>query len=346
MSDLRVGIVGLGWVAEAHIIAFEATTGAKVTAVCSSRNPSPAEVEARYNLPLKVYSKFEDMLADPNIDIVSICTMNQDHPWQTIAAVEAGKHVYVEKPVALNFDDLKAMRAAIKKSGKRACVGFECRFSMQLGLITSIIDRGLIGEVTYGEADYYHGIGPWYRQFCWSNTKAGGGSALLSGGCHAMDALLYLMNEPVEEVMSYSTKSRAECFSSYEFDPCSVTILKFANGKVGKVAASIDCLQPYHFHFQLVGSEGSILDNKISTKALDGLNPNKWTTLETSTLDSGEVLDHPYHPQMQAFVDAINNGTPVPLTDFEDAYETHKVIFAADLSLELGRPVKMSELID
>ena len=344
MKELHVGIVGLGWVAEAHLIAFNQTNGAKVTAVCSSRNPSPAEVEKRYGVPLKVYAKLEDMLADPDIDIVSICTANPLHPQQTIDAVNAGKHVYVEKPMALSYEDTKRMQAAIKQSGKKVCVGFECRYSMQVKLLNSIFEKGLIGDVTYGESDYYHGIGPWYRQFCWSNTAAGGGSALLSGGCHAMDALMYLMREPVLEVMSYSTKSKADCFASYEFDPCSVTILKFANGKVGKCAASIDCLQPYYFHFQLVGSKGSIRDNQLYSTDLDGLVKDRWTTMQTSTLDSGEVLDHPYNPQMQAFVDAIHNNTPVPLTSFDDAFETHKVIFAADLSAKLGRPVKLSEL--
>ena len=93
MKELHVGIVGLGWVAEAHLIAFNQTTGAKVTAVCSSRNPSPEEVKARYGVPLKVYAKLDDMLADPDIDIVSICTANPLHPQQTIDAVMAVNHV-------------------------------------------------------------------------------------------------------------------------------------------------------------------------------------------------------------------------------------------------------------
>ncbi|HQC52915.1 MAG TPA: Gfo/Idh/MocA family oxidoreductase, partial [Lentisphaeria bacterium] len=66
MRKLNVAVVGLGWVAEAHIAAFNATDGAQVTTVCSSRNPSPAEVEARYGVPLKVYSDYKKMLADPD----------------------------------------------------------------------------------------------------------------------------------------------------------------------------------------------------------------------------------------------------------------------------------------
>ena len=77
MSDIRIGIIGLGWVSEAHIIAFKAATGATVTAVCSAHNPSPAELEARFGLPLKVYTRVEDLLADKDIDAVSICSANR-----------------------------------------------------------------------------------------------------------------------------------------------------------------------------------------------------------------------------------------------------------------------------
>ncbi len=344
MGDLRVAVVGLGWVAEAHIGAYQATTGAKVTTVCSSRNPSPAEVEARYGLPLKVYSRYEEVLADPEIDIVSLCTANMFHAEQAIAAVRAGKHVYVEKPVALRYADAVRMRDAIRASGKKACVGFECRYSKQLSLLYSVVRKGLIGDIHYGEADYYHGIGPWYGQFRWSAKKDGGGSALLSGGCHALDALLLLMGEPVEEVSCFSSRSRAECFADYEFDSCSVSLLKFANGRVGKVAACIDCLQPYYFHFHLVGSKGSLLDNKLYTTELPGLNKERWTTLETALLDSGEVTDHPYLPQMQAFVESIQTGVDEPLTNFEQGFRSHQVMFAAEQSARLGRSVKLSEL--
>ena len=344
MNEIRIGIVGLGWVSEAHILALKAAEGVKVTAICSSHNPSPAELEERFGIPLKVYTNLQDMLSDSTIDAVTICTANMLHAQQTIAALEAGKHVYIEKPIALSYEDAKAIRAAVIKSGKTVCVGFELRFSQQLNLLASVLDKGLLGELSYGEADYYHGIGAWYGQFRWSRLASGGGSALLSAGCHAMDSLLYLMRSPVEEVTSYSTKSKAECYAGYEFDPCSVTIMKFADGKVGKCAACIDCIQPYYFHFQLVGSKGSILDNKLYSSELEGLSKARWTTLETTTLDSGDVLDHPYNPQMQAFVNAIQNHQPMPKSDFESAFQTHKVIYAADMSAKLGRPVKLSEL--
>jgi len=114
--------------------------------------------------------------------------------------------------------------------------------------------------------------------------------------------------------------------------------------KVGKCASIVDCLQPYYFHIHLVGSEGSLLDNKIYSAKLAGLNKAKWSTLETGLIDSGDVADHPYQPQFQAFVDAVNNNRKMPLTDFDTAFESHRVVFAADMSAAEGRTVKMSEL--
>ncbi|MBN2450903.1 MAG: Gfo/Idh/MocA family oxidoreductase [Lentisphaeria bacterium] len=343
MKELKVGVVGLGWVAGAHIETYKALQGVQVVAVCDVRPLDPAELQQRFGIPLRIHTDLGAMLADPDIDIINICTPNQFHRDQAIQAAQAGKHLFVEKPMALNYEDAKAMREAIHKARVKACVGFECRFAKQFILMKSLLDAGLLGELHYGEIDYYHGIGPWYAQIAWNVKKDCGGSALLSAGCHAMDALLLAMGAPVEEVCSYSSKSRSPYFAGYEYDPCSVTILKFAGGRIGKVAASIDCLQPYYVHVHLVGSQGSLLDNKIYSEKISGLLKEKWSTLETAMVDSGEVTDHPYRPQFQAFVDSIRNHTTMPLTDFETAFETHRVIYAADRSAAEGRPVRLAE---
>src|SRR5262245_52299627 len=125
MADLKVGIVGLGWVAGAHIQTFKAVRGAKVTAVCSRRKLDPAELERQFGVPLRVYNDYAQMLAEGDIDVVDICTPHPFHAEQAIAAARARKHLIIEKPICLSFDDLKAVRAAIKKVGVQACVCFE-----------------------------------------------------------------------------------------------------------------------------------------------------------------------------------------------------------------------------
>lgn len=344
MKELNVGIVGLGWAAGAHIEAFKRVQGARVAAVCSRRKLAPDEIERQCGHSVKVYRDYSLMLADPELDVIDICTPPSLHPPQAIAAAKAGKHILLEKPMALRFEDAKAVRQAVRKSGVKACICFECRYSKHFTMSRSMIDQGLLGELHYGEVDYYHGLGPWYGQFAWNTKKAMGGSSLLSAGCHALDILLWLMDEPVEEVMSYDTRSSSALFAPYEYPTTSVTILKFKHGKIGKVASCIDCLQPYYFHSHLVGSEGSLLDNRFHAHGLKGAVKERWSTIETELVDSGDVKDHPYEPQFQAFVDSIRANKTMPLTDFETAFESHRVCFAADQSARKGKPVKLRDM--
>lgn len=247
----------------------------------------------------------------------------------------------IEKPLALSREDLARLGEVVEKAGVKTCVCFECRYSSQFLATKAIIDRGLLGEIHYGEVDYYHGIGPWYGQFRWNIRKDAGGSSLLSAGCHALDALLLCMGAEVESVSSYAAKSTNPIFASYEYPTSSVTILKFKDGRIGKTASVIDCLQPYYFHVHLVGSEGSLLDNKFHSNQIHGLNKSQWSELSMKMLDSGDVSDHPYQTQFQAFFDALEQGREMPLTSLKEALVSHKVIFAADQSAEEGRSVQL-----
>jgi predicted dehydrogenase len=343
MNDINVGIVGLGWVAGAHIAAFNHIPGAKVTAVCSRRELDEAQLAQQYGTPLKAYRDYEAMLRDPSIQVIDICTPHPFHAEQAIAAAKAGKHLIIEKPIAISHDDAVRMKRAIDAACVQACVCFEVRFSQQAGVLRAAIDQGLLGTLHYAEVDYYHGIGPWYGQFSWNVKKDMGASSLLTAGCHAMDLLLMLMDSEVEEVTSYSNRSRSPIFAPYEFDTTSVTILRFKDGRIGKVASVTDCLQPYYFHIHLCGSEGSLLDNRLYSSKLK-VTKDRWSTLETPLIDSGDVADHPYQPQFQNFVDSLRRNEKMPLTDFDTAFESHRVVFAADRSAAEHRTVKMSEL--
>ncbi|MCC6241137.1 MAG: Gfo/Idh/MocA family oxidoreductase [Phycisphaerales bacterium] len=340
MKKYNVGIIGYGWAATAHIPAINAARQAGVTAVCSSRALDAQELSARWGTPIKPYANVNALLADKDIHCVSICGYPHQHMEHAIAAANAGKHLIIEKPLALSWNDCQAINAAVKANRVRACVCFECRFSSQFLAIKSVIDQGLLGQVHYGEVDYYHGHGPWYGQFRWNTRKDAGGSSLLSGGCHALDALLLCMGGDVEEVTSYDTKTTSEIFAAYEYPTSSVTILKFKSGRIGKCAAIVDCLQPYYFHTHLCGSEGSLLDNRFHSTKLK-TDTNTWNTLAMKLLGSGDVSDQPYAAQFQAFFDALDAQREMPLTSLDDAMRSHEVVFAADRSAATGRPVRL-----
>ena len=341
MKHYNVGVIGHGWVASAHIPAINATRQGRVTAIYSKRDLDPAVASAQYGSPIRVFKDLDAMLADPDIHAVSLCSFPKDHTAQFIQAVRAGKHVIVEKPLALTSSDLEAMAAALRGSPIKTCVCFEVRFSAQFQSIHAMLQSGLLGEVHFAEVDYYHGIGPWYGQFRWSHQKAEAGSSLLSAGCHALDALLMVMGGEPEEVTAYATSSKSPHFAPYDYPTTQISIVKFRDGRIGKTTSCVDSLQPYYFHTHIVGSEGSILDNKFHSQKLGMLDKNKWSQLSYSPVDSGDVKDHPYQTQFQAFFDALDRGEDMPLTSFADAYRSHRLVFAADASAASGKPVKL-----
>ena len=342
LKKLNVGIIGYGWAATAHIDAINASGMAQVTHVYSSRLLDDDELSVRYGSRIKTTTNLKSVLKNPQVDVVDVTSYPYQHADQVVAAAKAGKHIIIEKPLTLTKTSLRRMVKAVKKAKVKTCVCFECRFSSQFLTLKSVIDQGLIGKIHYGEVDYYHGVGPWYGQYRWNTKKDAGGSSLLSAGCHAMDALLYCMGSTdVVEVVSHSTKSKNRIFRKYEYDTTSVTILKFRDGRIGKVASVIDCLQPYYFHTHLVGSEGSILDNKFHSNKMGSLNKNEWSTLATQLVDSGDVSDHPYQTQFEEFFTSLQAGKAMAHTSLADAAKTHEIIFAADRSAETGKPVKI-----
>jgi predicted dehydrogenase len=344
MKKYNVGIIGYGWAAGAHIDAINATDKAQVTAVYSSRTLDEAEVSRKHGSKIRVFTDLDAMLADPGIQVIDISSYPSQHSTQAIAVASAGKHLILEKPMANTLQECRDIVAAAEKNGVKGCVCFECRFSNQFTVTNSVIQEGLLGDLHYAEVDYYHGIGPWYGQFRWNTGKKDGGSALLTAGCHALDSLLMFMGTEVEAVSSVSTKSRSDIFAPYEYDTTSVTLLHFKGGKVGKCASVVDCLQPYYFHTHLVGSHGSLLDDKFHSNKLH-TDKKGWSKLSMKMLDSGDVSDHPYTNQFQAFFDALDENKDMPLTSLRESLKSFEVIFAADKSAEEGgRLVKLSEM--
>ena len=113
MKKYNVGIIGYSWAAGAHIEAINKTSYAQVTALCSSRKLDPAEISAKHGGTIKCYTDLAQMLADPDLHAVSICSYPADHAKQAIMAAAAGKHLIIEKPLALTWKDCLAIEAAV-----------------------------------------------------------------------------------------------------------------------------------------------------------------------------------------------------------------------------------------
>ncbi len=341
MKAYKVGIVGLGWAAGAHLRTFASLPNYEPVAIMSRRKLDPEEIRREYGVEVKVYNDYDRFLEHKDMEIVDICTPHPFHPEQTVKAANAGKHLVVEKPLSLNFEDAKRMLEAVEKNRLRTSVGFWIRLMSVSKAMKSIIEKGLIGDIYYAECDYFHGIGPWYGQFAWNVKKDMGGSSLLTAGCHSLDIMLYLLGDEVEEVFSYSTRNPNPVYDPYEYDTTSVTLLKFKKKQcLGKVASVIDCMQPYVFNMNIVGSDGSINNEKFYSKKIEGL--LDWSTLDVMRVDSGDVAHHSYNEQFIHFAECLDTGREA-VNNLKAAFETHRVIFAADKSAETGKPVRLSE---
>lgn len=336
MGAYKVGIIGCGWVAGEHISAYQKNPHTEVVAL-SSRTKAGAEAKAREcGIDAACYDSPKKMLSENKLDIVSITSPPQFHVEHGILAAQHGVHLMMEKPIAMNHAELTKLVDTVSQHQTKSIVSFVLRWNPLYGIIRSILDKNQCGELYYGEVDYYHGIGPWYKQYEWNVTKEAGGSSLLSAGCHAVDGLVWFMGSRVIEVHSYTARSKAEVFKEYEYDPTIVSILKFENGTIGKVASSIDCKSPYMFNINLFGSRGTVRNNQLYSDDYKG--QTHFASIPTIMPDSGDVSHHPFQGEVNHFVDCLQAGRD---SDVNIAYAAHimDICYAAEESAKTGKTV-------
>jgi len=339
MEKLGVGILGTGWVAGEHVKAFEGDPRTEVRAICGRDAARTGAFAAAAGLACKTHTEVNALLAQDGIDIVVVATPPHVHKDQAVAAAKAGKHILLEKAIATNVDDARAIRDAVAESGVKSAVSFVLRWNPLFDIIKKQLADDAIGRVFMGEVDYFHGIGPWYGQFAWNVKKEVGASSLLSAGCHALDALRYFMGGEVAEVSQYATSGGGEHFKAYEYPPTTCTILRFADGRIGKVASCIECVQPYVFNINLVGTHGTIKNNQIwSTAKYPG--QTSWVQVPTILPDSGDVTHHPFSDLASHLIDCIENKVESHAS-IADAFKSHEICYAADRSGETGKPVAL-----
>jgi predicted dehydrogenase len=338
---LGAAIFGAGWVAGEHAKAYQACPRTRLVAVGSRLEESARRCAVYGGAPEAfITTDFDALLKHPEVDIVSITTPPGFHADLTIRAARAGKHLCIEKAIALEWPDCLAMQKAVAEAGVKTIVSFCLHWNPSLVNTKRLIERGAVGKPYYVEVDYWHHLIPAYPQYEWSVRQEHGRSTLLSAGCHAVDALRWFkgIDVAVTEVTAYSVPHQGDN-PDWGYDPTSVFICKFADGTVGKVASILDCEMPYQFNIDIVGTKGTIRGNRVwSTELFPG--QTDWATIPTILPDSGDVTHHPFSGQMEAFVAGILDGAPI-LPDLNDAVKTHEIIFAADRSAATGQPVHL-----
>ena len=337
MKELGVGIIGTGWVSDEYIRAFSMNPHTRVMAICSrQKEKAEAKIRAHGLAGCTVVNDPERMVKLSGLDIVCINTPNFLHAEQAILAAQAGKHIVIEKPIAIHWKDMKRMKDAVDKAGVITIVGFVLRWNPLFMTIKRMLAEGVLGKVNYAEVDYMHAITPAYNCYPWSVKKETGGSILQVGGCHAVDGLRWFMSDEAIEVVALSARYRPD----FEQDTTITFVAKFRSGAMGKVCCSYDVACPYIYNIEVFGSKGTVINNRVWAKeSFPG--QSGWITIPTTTPDSGDVTHHPFPGEVDHFVECILGGKKT-VVDLDDAIKTFEIIEAADRSANAGgKPVSL-----
>lgn len=360
MSERTLGVLvhGAGWVAGEHIKAFGANPHTRVLAISSRKLASCERKAAEAGLEdVAFYTDYEEALAHDKIDIVSVCTPQHLHAENTIAAAEAGKNVVIEKPVANSPAEMRAMLEAIQRAGVKTVVSFVLRWNPLFETIKAMVADDALGNIYCVETDYQHDIASWWSGFEDARTKEKGVSAMLTGGCHALDAARWFAAKgryeaatPVE-VFAYAGGWRKgrdieyDYFSNsfqkappLEYDDLEIVLIRFDNGALGKVSVNYGCVMPYTFPIEVFGDRGTIKDNRVWSHKFPG--QKDWVEIPAILPDSADVSHHPFQGQIDHFVDCVLNDKESHC-NLEDSIKTHEMVFAAQESYASKRPVSL-----
>lgn len=337
MNQLGVGIIGCGSVAEEYIKAFQKDTRSEVRALVDHNRANVERYRERYDLKCAIETDVNAMLQRKDVDIVVVCTPHDLHTTYAVAAAEAGKHIIIEKPVAISLEDVRKQQEAVRKANVKTLVGFVLHWNPLLMTIDRLIQEGVFGDIFMVEVDYMHRI--WMTtEEKWYASRERSGTAILTGGCHAIDALRWFARSEVEEICAYQVKTE----NPIEYPGTISVNVKFEDGKIGRSTTTFDAKMPYRFNIGIYGTEGTLRNGELFAPKLF---PGQSDFLKIPCIlpDSADVAHHPFEGEVAHFLDCIIEDKK-PNPDLEDAAHTHAVCFAADRSAELRKPVTIHEL--
>jgi predicted dehydrogenase len=339
MDKLGAAIIGCGWVAEEYVKAFQKDERSEVRTLVSRNRANAERYKDRYNLKCGIETDASRMLQQSDVDIVVVCTPHNVHTEYVVAAAEAGKHIIIEKPVALTPEDVRKQRQAVSRNKVKTVVGFVLHWNPLLITIDRLIDQRVFGDIFFVEVDYMHRI--WMTtDLKWYGSRQISGTALPTAGCHAIDALRWFARSEAEEVFAHQVKTE----NPIEYPGTISLNVKFRDGKIGRSTTSFDVNMPYKFNIGIYGTEGTLRNNELfAPKLFPG--QNDFARIPCVLPDSGDVAHHPFEGEVSHFLDCIVEDRQ-PFPDIEDAAKTQAMCFAADLSAESGRTVALSEFED
>jgi len=350
MSKLKIGVIGAGSISDVHLQSYRQHPGAEIYAICDL-NAERAQAKASAYGASKTFTDYRELLALPEIDAVSVCTWNNTHAEIAIAALQAGKHVLVEKPLCKTVEEALRVERAVRESGKVLQVGFVRRYASNTQILKQFIDQNELGNIYYAKASCLRRLGNpggWF-----ADEERSGGGPLIDLGVHVIDICWYLMGRPKVKSVSGNTyrklgnRSNVKHLSFYkaaDYDASRNTVedaanalIRFDNGASLMVDVSFTLhAKKDELYVKLYGDRGGA-----------ELEPELALVMERNDtiLNVAPQVDNASFDFAQAFASEIGHflaaarGERETLSPVEDGVEMMKILCAIYESAALGKEI-------
>jgi myo-inositol 2-dehydrogenase/D-chiro-inositol 1-dehydrogenase/scyllo-inositol 2-dehydrogenase (NAD+) len=260
MSErLRVAIIGMGGAGLAQVAYFREIPGVEVAQVVDPHAEQvPERLGKRRLAPVPATRRLDDVLSDPSIDLVSVCTPDSTHADYCVAVLEARKHLLCEKPLADNEENCVRTVEAWKRSGKVGAVQHQFRFEPWFHKAAELVRAGAIGRVVAIHGDYIHNLRDRSRLYHpWRFAGPDAHAPMPAAGVHFLDLFRWLVGSEIVEI---TARGNHIAFPGYPDNDCIESHFRFANGTIGRVTVTIGVEHPIHFPIRVFGTEGTLAD--------------------------------------------------------------------------------------
>jgi predicted dehydrogenase len=341
------GIIGCGMISRFHARAIAEIRGARVVA-CYDAVASAAQKLAD-ETGCRAYERLEEMLADPRVQVVTICTPSGAHLEPAVAAARAGKHVIVEKPLEITLKRCDAIIRACEEAGVKLATIFPSRFHDSSQELKAAVEAGRFGRLTLADAYVkWYRSQAYYDSGAWRGTwELDGGGALMNQAIHSVDLLTWLAG-PVVEV---SARTALLAHERIAVEDTAVATVRFANGALGTIEASTAAYPGHLKRIELHGSQGSAVMEEEDIVFWQFARPQRRDQKVQEAMSrrrsggggAGDPAAIGHHGHRMLFEDvlrAIRSGA-TPAIDGHEGRRSVEIILAIYKSAETGRPVTL-----
>lgn len=344
-APLGFGIVGVGMIADFHAKAIAEIPGTKLVGAMSRNGETAKAFAAKHGLPFAT-DKLDELLARPDIHVICITTPSGSHLEPALAAIRAGKHLVVEKPIEISTERADELLQAAEAAKIKVSPIFQARFGEGARRVKAAIDAGRFGRLVLASAYVkWHRSAQYYTG--WKGTlKIDGGGALINQSIHAIDLLQWFAGMPAE-VFAWSTR---RVHTGIEAEDTAAAALKFPNGALGAIEASTALWPGWARRIEICGEHGSVTleddylakwDFRTPQPEDEAIRNAKLDASMRSGAGAPNAMTHVGHQrQIQDLVDAIRENR-APAIDGREARKAVALIRGLYASAASGQPVKL-----